>query len=108
MTDPENKLEIKVSSSTDPNALGGSIVAAYREGKQVFLCAIGPIPVATSYKGVVVANRILAPMGTLLAIIPGLVTREIMDRHTQKLTPWIVSLMRLRNILDRGDNSNAV
>lgn len=93
--------EIRVSSSTPCNSLAGSIVAAYAEGKELTLSAIGPVPVATAVKAVCVANRTLAPQGVVLCIVPGLITRDIIDtRANGEKRPWVITMMRLRNLLD--------
>lgn len=92
-------LEIKVRSSTPPNQLAGSIYAAYMEGKEIVLSAIGPVPISQALKAVCVCNRYLAPKGVILAIIPTLLTRPIIDKQTNESVQWVVSLLRLRNVV---------
>lgn len=93
-------LEIRVSSSTACNALAASIVAAYSEGREVSMSAIGPVPISTALKAVCVANRHLASRGVILSVLPGLVTRAIIDtRNDGKERDWVIMVMRLRNAL---------
>lgn len=100
MSDESQTKEIRVSSSTPCNSLAGSIVAAYGEGKEITLSAIGPQPVTTAVKAVCVANRTLAPQGVMFCIIPGLITRQIVDaRADGEKRPWVITLLHLRNIL---------
>jgi stage V sporulation protein S len=91
--------EIRVSGGTDPNRLAGSISAAFSEGKEVVLCTIGPGPTNQAVKAVCVANRFLASQGVLLGIIPGLCTRLILDKESQREIPWVVTILRLKNIM---------
>lgn len=99
-------LEIKVKSSTDPNQLAASIVAAYDEGKDVTLLAIGPIPVSQAVKSVHVSNRYLASRGIMLVIVPGMENRLIYDRATDKKIPWIVITLRLENKFNEVTSSS--
>jgi len=101
----ENKLEIRVSTKTNSQALAGSITNAYIEGKEISLAAIGPLPISQAFKAVCIANKTLASRGTLLCIVPGLESRELLDRETQKPVPWVVSVLRLMDILSR-ENGN--
>lgn len=96
----DSSIEIRVSSKTGCNDLAASIVIAFGEGKEILLSAIGPVPVAQAFKAVCVANRQLASRGVVFAIIPGLITKQIMDKATAQEVPWVVSVLRLRNILD--------
>lgn len=96
--------EIKVGAKTHPQALAASIVAAYTEGKRVRIIAIGPFPVAQAFKAVCIANRTLASRGVMLCILPGLETRQIIDRATEQPVPWVISTMQLSNLLDARAN----
>lgn len=100
MSPSDRTIEIKVSAKTSCNALGMSIVAAYNEGKEIVLSAIGPVPVSQAMKAVCVANRSLASKGIVLCIIPGLITRVIFDKHSSQEMPWVIAIMRLRNVLE--------
>lgn len=92
------ELEIKVSAKTHCNDLAGSIVAAWNDRKDIVLSAIGPVPVSQAYKAVCVANRSLASRGVVLAIIPGLVMKDMPDLAKPGGTvQWVVSKMRLRD-----------
>ena len=84
------ELEIRVSAKTPSNNLANSIVAAYREHKEITLCAIGPIPISQSVKAVCIANRALAASGDMLGITPGLDTKEIPDKDTGQIIHWVV------------------
>jgi stage V sporulation protein SpoVS len=88
-------LEIRVSAKTAANSLAASICAAYNEGREIMLSAIGPMPVAQAFKAVCVANRTLASKGVMLAIIPGLITRDIHDKESNAEIPWVVSTLKL-------------
>lgn len=93
-------LEIKVSAKTPCTALAGSIVNAYREGRDITLTAIGPVPVAQAVKAIVIANRSLFQGGTVLVPIVALITRQISDKRTGQTVPWVVTTLRLLNLLD--------
>lgn len=93
-------LEIKVRAKTHCNDLAGSIVAAWNEGKEIVLSAIGPVPVSQAIKAVCVANRGLASRGVILIIIPGLVMKEMPDlENPGKTVQWVVTKMRLKDLL---------
>lgn len=94
-----NTLEIRVKASTHPNKLAGSIFAAFMEGRDIVLTAIGPVPISQAYKAVVVANRYLAPKGVMLAIIPGLSSRPIFDKESGTTVQWVVAFFTLRDIM---------
>jgi stage V sporulation protein SpoVS len=95
-------IEIRVSAGTQCNGLALSILAAFTEGKEVSLSAIGPVPTSQAVKAVAVANRTLAPRGAMLVIVPSLVTRDIVDKDTHGPVPWVVCVMRLVDFISRG------
>jgi stage V sporulation protein S len=95
------ELEIKVRSDTPPNRLAGSIYSAFVEGKNIVLTAIGPVPISQAIKAVYLANRFLAPHGVLLAIVPSMSSRNIVDKATHEEMPWVVTFLRLENIRER-------
>lgn len=101
MTLDGNLIEIKVSSRTQCHALANSIVAAYNDGKEVQIAVIGPFPIATAMKGVTIANRQLASQGVMLAIIPCMMTRQLMDKESKQNVPWVVTIMKLKNVLGK-------
>lgn len=97
---PKEQLEIKVSQKTACNGLAASIVAAWREGKDIVLSAIGPVPVSQAFKAVCVANRALASQGVHLIIMPGLVMKQMPDlADPERTVPWVVAKMKLRDLL---------
>jgi len=100
-TNEQEGIDIRVSTKTNPQALAGSISAAFSDGKDIRLYAIGPFPISQAFKAVCIANRALAPRGVMLGIIPGLETKELMDRESNQPVPWVISVMRLIDILSR-------
>lgn len=89
--------EIRVSARTGTSRLATEIIDAVtaEEPEDVVIAAIGPFPVANAIKGVIEANRRLAPRGTFLAIIPGVEQRKIMDREKETPVPWTITRLRV-------------
>jgi len=94
--------EIRVAVSTSVPALALSIVAAYSSRRPVCVVAIGPFPLSVAFKAVCTANKTLAPRGVALAIMPGMEMRELEDLMSGLPKAWMVSTMRLVNIMGAG------
>jgi len=93
------ELLVRVASKTNPNGLGESIAAAYQEGYQPVLDAIGPAAVAQAFKGVCAANRFLVSEDVLFSVYPTIIEKTIQDRDTHEDVAWVAMRLRLVNII---------
>jgi len=72
-----NTQELKVSSKSNPNSIGGAIAGAIRENKDVVVSVIGAGAMNQAMKGIAIANGFLAPNGIRLSVVPGFGSVEI-------------------------------
>ena len=79
---------LKASKSTEPAKLAGALAKIMREGKDVEIQAVGPVPTNQAIKGIAIARGFLAPVGVDMVCIPSFTTIQIdgEDRTAMKIT----------------------
>lgn len=71
--------EFPVGSNTNTKSLGSAIFEHCRNNNKVVLSAMGSICIEKAIKGVLAANKLLAPLGKYILIYP-----QIADRPMKK------------------------
>lgn len=90
----DEKVELKVSSKTHPNKLGGAIAKYLKEVQSVSLTAMGEASVNAAVKGIIVAQSFVAYESNEIAIRLGFDTR--FDEALGKEITIIVFYLRLQ------------
>lgn len=70
-----NKMELLVGRSTQQRELAWAIAKHFEEGKDIEIRAIGVHCINTACKAVAIANGLLAPKGSRLAMLPSFSTK---------------------------------
>ena len=71
------KVEIKVSSKTNPNSLAGAIASLLKEGKNINVKTIGAGALNQAMKGITIARGFVVVQGIDINCIPSFYTTEI-------------------------------
>ena len=87
-------VELKVSSQTHPNKLGGAIAKYLKEVQEVRLSAMGETPVNVAVKGIIVAQSFAAYESNEIVIKLGFDTK--FDEGLDKEVTLIVFYLRLQ------------
>lgn len=102
----DDVLQVKVRSDTSPAALAGVISSKTLAGVSVCLSAVGAQAVATAVKSVAAANRLLAPHGRSLSIIPGVEPAPFVEK-SGNVVSWVVTTLRLVDAGAYGQQTSA-
>lgn len=77
INDTSQRTELRVSGTTNPKTLAGSIVNHMQEGKTVLLAAIGHQAIGQAVKSVPIVNSYIAAHGYQVAIYPAFEMKHI-------------------------------
>lgn len=80
---------LKVSATSIPNAVAGSIAAVIQEGKNAEVQAIGAGAVNQAIKAVAIARGYVAPMGVDLVCVPGFKALEIDGKEKTAISLYV-------------------
>ncbi|QIB68229.1 stage V sporulation protein S [Aminipila butyrica] len=80
---------LKVSATSSPNAVAGSIAAVIQEGKNAEVQAIGAGAVNQAIKAVAIARGYVAPVGFDLVCVPGFKALEIEGKEKTAISLYV-------------------
>jgi len=95
MTGEKVRAQLRVSGTTIPSKLAGSIVKTLHEGTDVTLMAIGANANNAVAKGMIVANSFLAHEGKKLEIVPAFGEATTTDNKEVTMLNWYLKLAYL-------------
>ena len=75
------KVELKVSSKTNPNSLAGAIASLLKEGKTINIKTIGAGALNQAIKGITIARGFVVVQGIEINCVPSFYSAEIDEQE---------------------------
>lgn len=75
------KIELKVSSKTNPSSLAGAIASLLKEGKTINIKTIGAGALNQAMKGITIAKGFVVVQGIEICCIPSFYSTEIDEQE---------------------------
>ena len=85
------KVELKVSSKTNPNSLAGAIASLLKEGKNINIKTIGAGALNQAMKGITIARGFVVVQGIDINCVPSFYSTEI---DGEEISAIMISLER--------------